>query len=397
MTEPDARLQRLLGGDALAALRQRLRRAYENSPLDAPPRRLHLVRLQAHEREALAALLGRAPRLAASMQLELPAIDTALQAAGLAAGLRAALEQLDGALGDRLAERAAHAAGWLAVQHSVSHAGLSGLLQLPQGLGLLRRLARQDSAVACTLCAQAQAVLQVLPAAGTPRARLAATQLGNAHALDDGQPLATLVLAALHAARADDAGAEPESRRAAWAAVGVSVNELARPALWLNLLRADGEPHYASLRQLLRCPPIWPRSERSVFVCENPNLVAIAADALGERCAPLVCTDGMPAAAQRALLAQLQGAGARLLYHGDFDWPGLVIAQRVLADFSAAPWRLGVADYRQALLDAPHHALRGSPQPSPWDPGLSAAMQRDNCAVAEESVAERLLGDLAAG
>jgi hypothetical protein len=33
----------------------------------------------------------------------------------------------------------------------------------------------------------------------------------------------------------------------------------------------------------------------------------------------------MPSAAQQTLLAQLAAAGARLRYHGDFDWAGLVI------------------------------------------------------------------------
>ena len=70
-------------------------------------------------------------------------------------------------------------------------------------------------------------------------------------------------------------------------------------------------------------------------VCENPNLVAIAADALGTRCAPLVCTDGMPAAAQRCLLSQLATAGAQTFYHGDFDWPGLHIGNYVMREYGA--------------------------------------------------------------
>ena len=45
----------------------------------------------------------------------------------------------------------------------------------------------------------------------------------------------------------------------------------------------------------------------------DPNIVSIAADRLGAACAPLVCTDGMPAAAQRVLLKQLSDAGAKLL------------------------------------------------------------------------------------
>ena len=34
--------------------------------------------------------------------------------------------------------------------------------------------------------------------------------------------------------------------------------------------------------------------ERTVFVCENPSVVAAAADRLGRRCRPLLCTEGSP-------------------------------------------------------------------------------------------------------
>ena len=132
------------------------------------------------------------------------------------------------------------------------------------------------------------------------------------------------------------------------------VNELARPALLLNLPMEGGgtfageagEPAYATLRRLLRSPPRLAVAGRTVYVCENPNLVAIAADRLGLRCAPLVCADGMPAAAQRTLLPQLAEAGANLAYHGDFDWPGLRIANLVMRSFGARPWRFGAEDYR---------------------------------------------------
>ena len=49
-----------------------------------------------------------------------------------------------------------------------------------------------------------------------------------------------------------------------------------------------------------------------------------------------------------AALAQV-APGARLRYHGDFDWPGLHIANRVMRDCAARPWRLGAADCRAAV------------------------------------------------
>jgi uncharacterized protein (TIGR02679 family) len=270
----------------------------------------------------------------------------------------------------------------------------------PRGLGLLKRLSAGDARNAQSLCERTARVLEALPAHGQPRARLAARCLGDAHGLDDGQPAATLVLAALRLQPRDDAG---EGTRALWAAQGVSVNELARPALGLNLPQAgaiaSGEPRYWSLRQLLRQAPSWPVAGREVFVCENPNLLAMAADALGAQCAPLVCTDGMPAAAQRALLSQLAAAGARLHYHGDFDWAGIAIGNRVLQDFGARAWRFSAPDYAAALHGAAAGTaapLRGKPVAAGWDAQLAAAMQQAGRAVAEEALFDHLLPDLAA-
>ena len=398
---PDAlsRLQRLLGGPALVDLRRRLRRAYEQAAPGSEPGLLRLSSLAPHEAEALQALTGRAPRQAASLQLDLAQINASIQAAGLAANLREALELLDGPISALAAERAAATLAWSTLPGLASHPALTLLLAGPQGLGLLKRLAGGDAAAAQALCGRAARVLAMLPAQGQPRAGLAALCLGDAHALDSGRPVATLVLAALRLAEPDDGG---EGTRALWAAQGVSVNELARPALALNLPlageAADGEPRYWSLRQLLRLPPAWASAGRAVYVCENPNLLAMAADALGPRCAPLLCTEGMPAAAQRALLAQLAQAGARLRYHGDFDWPGIAIGNRVLQDFGAAAWRFSAADYAAAVeLAAPdaQSALRGGPVAALWDAALTDAMQQAQRAVAEEALLDQLLPDLA--
>ena len=423
---PDAtgqlqRLQRLLGGPALAALRQRLRRAYEQAAPGSEPGLLRLGALASHEAEALQALAGRPARQTASMKVDLAELGASLQAAGLASGMRQALELLDGPILALAAERAAAAAAWSDLAGQTWHPALARLLSNAYGLGLLRRLAAGDAQAARVLCERTARVLAALPAQGQPRASLAALCLGDAHALDKGRPVATLVLAALRLAGQDVAASDgddggEEGARAQWAAQGVSVNELARPALTLNLPlhgeglnpalpdragdgAADGEPRYWSLRQLLRSPAAWRVAGRDVFVCENPNLLAMAADALGWRCAPLVCTDGMPAAAQRALLAQLAEAGAQLRYHGDFDWPGIAIANRVLQDFGAHAWRFCAADYQAAVqLAAPgaRAHLRGQPVNAAWDSALAGAMLQTQSAIAEEALLAQLLPDLAA-
>ena len=184
------------------------------------------------------------------------------------------------------------------------------------------------------------------------------------------------------------------------------VNELARPALFLNLPvrggKSDaapvGEPAYASLRRLLRATPAWDVACKDVFVCENPNIVAIAADRLGSVCAPLVCTDGMPSAAQRTLLSQLVEGGARLWYHGDFDWPGIRIANLVIREHGARPWRMSAGDYEAGTaLVLTRVTLAGATADARWDSRLTERMSLLDVSVAEEALATSLLEDLDRG
>jgi len=418
----DARLQRLLGGDALAPLRKRLRQRFERAPIENAVERIRIDKLTAEEHAALASLLGRSPRFAGSLEIDVRLVDAALQRSGITASLRDALERLDGPIVHLATARSQQQALWSGVADGCRHPGLARCLQAPMGIGLLKRLANQDPATAQQLCLRAEAVLQRLPANGIARARLAADVLGDAHALDDGQATATLVLAVWRQAGlpvreegevslaepADDSSSPPaggdERLRDIWARAGVLVNELARPALFLNLPTGDakshgwrpGEPAYASLRLLLRAPPAWAVANRTVHVCENPNLLAIAADHWGPGCAPLVCTDGMPAAAQRCLLSQLARAGACLRYHGDFDWPGLRIGNHVMREHGAHPWRFGATDYAAAVRTAPRpgQPLAGIDAKALWDEALTAAMQTHRLTIAEEAVAASLLEDL---
>ena len=79
MSDARDRLERLLGGAALAGLRARLRRRYE---LDRTQDAFILSRLSPDERRALEGLLGRRARSAGSMQLSLADLDQALARAG---------------------------------------------------------------------------------------------------------------------------------------------------------------------------------------------------------------------------------------------------------------------------------------------------------------------------
>lgn len=417
----DDRLQRLLGGEHLASLRKRLRRRFERAPADGAVGQIRVNGLGAEEHAALASLLGRPQRYASSLQFDLELADGNLRRSGVARSLHDALEQLDGPIIHAAEARLRLDALWSAVVDGCTHPDLLGMLAMPEGIGLLKRLARQDVAMASELCRSTEAVLRHLPAKGVTRSQLAASVLGDAHALDNGQAVATLVLAVRRRLGPpfpeDESGQAPpasdgpslrlssaERARDTWARAGVLVNQLARPALFLNLPtkptdegdRTGGEPSYLSLRSLLRSPPHWDVAGQRVFVCENPNLVAIAADRWGRDCAPLVCTDGMPAASQRTLLSQLAQAGARLCYHGDFDWPGLRIGNHVMRTYGATPWRFSAGDYTAATRMARSRAqrLEGSTVEASWDEALAPAMREVGIAIAEEAMAAGLLPDL---
>jgi uncharacterized protein (TIGR02679 family) len=420
MSDPaDARLQRLLGGDHLAALRERLRRRFERAPLGRTIEQIRVSGLSAEEHAVVAGLLGRPQRYFSSLQIDLRLIDAALNRSGIAASLREALEQLDGPIAHLATTRLRLETLWSGIIDGCGYPDLIDLLRAPGSIGLLKRLAKQDPVAAAELCRCAAAVLRHLPAQGITRSQLAADVLGDAHALDNGQAVATLVLAVRRrlASREDEdrladlppdghpqATSNTERAREIWARAGVLVNELARPALFLNLptrgaesgIWRRGEPAYLSLRCLLRSPPSWDVAGRKVYVCENPNLLAIAADRCGRDCAPLVCTEGMPAAAQRALLSQLAQAAARLCYHGDFDWPGLRIGNHVMHEYGAEPWRFCAADYIAAVRSAPSVGgpLGGMLVEASWDEALARVIQKRGVSIAEEALAASLVQDL---
>src|SRR5207244_787079 len=78
-----------------------------------------------------------------------------------------------------------------------------------------------------------------------------------------------------------------------------------------------------------------------IHACENPQVLQRLATAGVEH--PVACMSGNPAAAGMTLLARTV-----VLYHGDFDWPGIAIARRVF-DRGARPWRFGRIDYVDAV------------------------------------------------
>lgn len=208
-------------------------------------------------------------------------------------------------------------------------------------------------------------------------------------------------------------GAQPfpgrtAERRALWAEFGIVCDELSAPVLVLNLgvtgpaPLADlvfsapraGQPIHLSTRLLWSTPWEDLAFPSRVFVCENPTVVALAASRFGPRCPPLICVDGEPKTAARILLRILCARGADLHYHGDFDWAGIAIAERVFRQFGAVPWLFDADAYGKARGHT-GRSLQGGPVSTPWSPRLSEEMRIRGTAYDEELLADILLDDLA--
>jgi len=367
------------------------------------------------ERRAVASLLGLATLPDALLRIRLDRLDRVLRESRFAVDLRTALELLDGPLRDRPGERAEERDRrqklW---EHAANHPVLAARPLLHQWLddlrtgGILKRLA--GPADERTLLDQALAVLAVLPCAATPVRLpvLASRALGDSHALDAGRPVAVLVLRAL----AREADLPPPrgaaERRQMWDQAGVVADDLSCQVLVLGLapvgeghvaaslraLAAAGEPARITLRQLaggdLAFPP-----RLCIHLCENPVVVSAAADRWGPASPPLLCLEGFASHAALTLLTRLASGGALFLYHGDFDWDGLRIANKLAETVPFQPWRFTTADYRAALAAGGERpSLRDRLVEASWDAELSDAMSEAGVAVEEETVLGDLLEDL---
>jgi len=411
------RARELFGGEDLGWVIERLRRRLERrEPLEG---RLRLDAPTDAQRVALEALTGRRPRAARSISIEVSDLLAVVRHAGIADDLRGLVEAVSGRVEDLLARAEGERVGWQGV-HAAARVG-AGEIDAPlvawvddlESSGLLRRFAPTPE-LAGGLADEALRVLAALPGDGRPRAELAAAILGDSHALDDGRPVATLVLRGIESwtglPRRDRSAAE---RRALWARVGVLTDELSAPALVLNLraggdgllarvLRAHagaGEPARVTLRQLVRYTADWGSLVgHGISICENPTVVAAAATRLGAACAPLICTDGQPSGAVQALLGQLVDAGVRMRFHVDHDAGGIRIGNLLVDRFGATPWRMGAGDYVTAATSAGGgRALEGDPADALWDEGLRPRMVEIGRAIHEEQVLGELLQDLAHG
>nr|WP_081635604.1 TIGR02679 domain-containing protein [Nocardia sp. BMG111209] len=254
-----------------------------------------------------------------------------------------------------------------------------------------RSIPRPGTGRAAELAGQIAEVWPRLPWTGPPMrlAQLAAIVTHNAHALDYdtelGRATARLIAAKTCVARPARPGRE---WRAVWSAAGVRCDTVSSRVLTLNLPlditagHRPGAPAWLTLRDLLGPWHFQPPPPR-IYVCENPTVVEAAADELGERCAPLICTDGVPALAALDLIAGAADAGIEVRVRADIDATGFVIVDAVrTAAPGAGLWRFDIATYTGYFGAGEGDSLVG----------VHGSVGRD---LHEESVLGALLADLA--
>lgn len=460
MSGDRARLDRLLGDPQLAWLLARVRRRLERG--EEMVGVATLAGATDAQRVAADRLLGRRPRAGSVLSVRAEEVDAVLRGSGAwPAGLADAVVTLTGPVTVRAdaaaAERAAWEAAWAPLDRGLAdRPALLAWWREEVVSGLPRRLAGSP-VVAGVLVHELLAVLERLPAGGVAIGSLAHAATGSAHGLDAG-PLATLVLRAVRVIAGTppapgDRARSAAADRQAWAAVGVVRDELSSTVLTLGLpvlsagstagdadVGADrdtgrttggatgaalaawaavGQPVVLTLRHLRADPPSWRSAPPggTVWVCENPVVLAAVADAWVERTSlaaavgdlpaarpsaartppAVVCTAGHPSAAAMTVLRALAGCGWALRHHGDLDPDGVRITNRLVGEVGAVPWRMGAPDYERALTAGLGRRSGRAPAAAVWDEGLGPAMARSRQVVEEEAVLDLLVADVLAG
>jgi uncharacterized protein (TIGR02679 family) len=367
--------------------------------------------LAREHRHAVAGLLGR-PVVDERARIDLAALDTDLRVRA-GHGLVAVVEELTGPLTDRRSVRSAQEVArqapysavraWLAEHPEVEQPWTERWLSAVRASGLLTRIADPELAARALVHAVAVAADVVCSHAPSARSELAARHTGDAHALDDGSLCGALVLRALVAAAGTAMPATAAARRELWEEFGVVSDRVSTTVLTLGLRVAGGAPVEERLRSAAEAgDPVhltaWdldrgmdPAPE-TVLVCENPRVLEAVAAHYGGRYA-LVCTAGSPSLLGLRILQLLSRKGCLLRYHGDFDWPGVAIANRLVRLTGCVPWRMDVERYvagarRDGL------PLSGTPVEPVWDDQLGPAMRTHGVAVHEEAVLADLLDAL---
>lgn len=384
-----------LADPALEPVWHRVADAMEQRGL-TPVGRVAVSGLDRASRHAVAGMLGRRV-LTDRVQVDLAELDRFLRERSGVGGLRDVVEAVRGEpLTDRAALRSARSASrevpfaaardWLAAHPEPALPWAHEWLASLRRTGYLSRRRDPASLMERALEILSERFASADAAQVVSRADLAARICGDAHALDDDRPLAHLVLRGLATAFAVEPPGSAAERRAMWEWVRVQADSVSATCLTFGV--RDGLAHLTPWE--LERSPVRITSGTVVLVCENPRVLEAFAQRRPDVIA--VSTAGEPNLVTLDVLRALRDGGADLRYHGDFDWPGIAIANRLVRALDVRPWQMTAADYRSAVGELPDRLeLAGPPVIPDWSADLGRAMSELRVVVHEESVLESLL------
>lgn len=235
----------------------------------------------------------------------------------------------------------------------------------------VRRYGKIPQPVLPMLASQAASVLSRMALDHPPRQWVSRFSLAG-NDLDDGRPLARIVLRAAALAHGVDVPRDP---RGLWERCGVVLDGLSDP-----VLTSSG---YLTLTSDLSLP--------EVTVCRSPRLLESGFPG------PLIVLPGGLTTTARHHLARLADGGTRIRCHGDFTADGVRLVNDVLAWTGGSAWRMSADDYRAAVamliaqgVELP--MLTTPPPAASWDPDLAETMATTGLQVTEEHVLTTLTG-----
>lgn len=196
-TVNDAQIRKLLGGDQLKRLVERLQNRMSRG--QALAGKIQLSRATPNERAAIDQLMGRLPTQGSSLTIDLDKLAATLAHAKACEHLEEAVVAICGPITDERSLSLSCEEKWerfwgTSRSRVECNLAASRWIDSLKGSGLLKRISGRDLHVAKALLSQAASIVEQVPYPAVRLAELAASVTGNSHALDRGQPLAALVI-----------------------------------------------------------------------------------------------------------------------------------------------------------------------------------------------------------
>jgi uncharacterized protein (TIGR02679 family) len=188
---------------------------------------------------------------------------------------------------------------------------------------------------------------------------------GDAHAFDLGTSLGRLLDRAIAARHGRFEGTI--KRRAAYAEAGIQLDSVSSTVLVagfrtqgpqgvvsqrLDAAAKEALPAVLTLAEVERIDDGVSPEVTPVSCCENPAVLEAALLRYGRECPPVVCLGGRPHAAGLLLVRHLREADVPVRFHGDYDWVGLEISEKLREEYGVEPWLFCAAEYRRHFDDA---------------------------------------------